>query len=225
MGSVKRDLHKTEIVYDGMYRYEELGVRRILSDVYHLWNKETFRGDIEATVIRCDLDRALKSNALTPRQRQAIALYYFAQLTQAECASLLSIKQQSLANRLSNAISNLSTHMSGIVVARAQHVKSGDHLLQSEHLNTWDTNVLNNVSDWWSINDRVIKELIGIFPIVLNEPAADIKLTWILTDRQMRKRNREKEMLRPEVYPIRSNYGTMRSTEDGRKIKLLRNTN
>jgi hypothetical protein len=111
MGTVKRDLERKGRQYNESYPYEAAGIAALLRDVYRLSESRMYDGDIDATAILIDLKIALDSNCLTPRMRQVVALYYFAQFTEEEIADIFGITRQGVNDSLSNAIERVSTHM------------------------------------------------------------------------------------------------------------------
>jgi predicted DNA-binding protein (UPF0251 family) len=113
MGTVKRDIYKHGHRNDTTYPYTDAGIERLLADIYKLPHEESYGGNYDTVVLRVDLERALQSQALSPRQRVAIGLYYFAQLTQEECARVLGLTKQAIDDRLATAMGNLSEQMDG----------------------------------------------------------------------------------------------------------------
>jgi hypothetical protein len=110
MGAVSVDLNKRERKYEARYPYEAAGIAALLRDVYRLSESRMYDGDIDATAILIDLKIALDSNCLTPRMRQVVALYYFAQFTE-EDRGYIRLTRQGVNDSLSNAIERISTHM------------------------------------------------------------------------------------------------------------------
>lgn len=222
IGRVKIDVDKTMVKHETIHPYTEQGVERLLKDIYKLWDEETYGGDINATIIRIDLERALQSSALTPRQRQAVALYFFAQLTQQECAKLLGIEQSSVDRRIENACANIAMHMRGEHIKSSQYIWDVDYKMPSAHLDWWNIDVLHNSKQWWIVPDEVlsdINDILGVPGRDGHEHQGEDGYT-LLTERQMRRRYKELELPRPEIYRIHGNIGTMRSPDDGKKVRL-----
>ncbi|AXN39836.1 sigma factor-like helix-turn-helix DNA-binding protein [Peribacillus butanolivorans] len=111
MGASKRDMHKKGREYDDNYPYEAAGIAALLRDINSLGESRWYNGDIDATTILVDLKLALDSPCLTPRMRQVLALYYFAQMTEEEVAEILSVTRQAVNYALENAIERVSTYM------------------------------------------------------------------------------------------------------------------
>jgi hypothetical protein len=57
------------------------GVDALLSDVHRLGARRFERGDYAASDVLIDLDRAIEAARLTPRQREALRLYYIEDMT------------------------------------------------------------------------------------------------------------------------------------------------
>jgi hypothetical protein len=204
---------KTMIKHETIHPYTEQGVERLLKDIYKLWEEETYGGDINATIIRIDLERALQSNALTPRQRQAVALYYFAQLTQQECAKVLGIDKRNVGRRLENALRNIALHMQGENIESPQTVFDVDYVEgKGEGLEFWIDCVLYNVNNWWNMDEFVMDEVYEELNKFLGMPKRDevsIQTSSeysCYTDKQM-ERKFENEIPRPEVHPVFDNSG------------------
>lgn len=111
MGSVKRDVHKKSREYNDSYPYEAAGIAALLRDINALSESRWYKGDIDATTILTDLKQALDSSCLTPRMRQVIALYYFAQLTEEEVAEILGVTRQAVNLAVESALERISTFM------------------------------------------------------------------------------------------------------------------
>lgn len=111
MGATKRDIHKKAREYDDNYPYEAAGIAALLRDINGLSESRWYKGDIEATTILADLKQALDSSCLTPRMRQVVALYYFAQMIEEEVAEVLSVSQQAINSALESALERVSAYM------------------------------------------------------------------------------------------------------------------
>lgn len=94
MGASKRDMSKKEREYGEKYPYEPKGVLAVLKDFYRLDTATILNGDYDAATILADITKGLNnSDVLTPKQRQCIALYYFANLKLRECEAVLGIDE------------------------------------------------------------------------------------------------------------------------------------
>jgi hypothetical protein len=111
MGTVNRDLERKGRQYEESYPYEAAGIAALLRDVYRLSESRLYDGDIDATAILIDLKMALDSNCLTPRMRQVVALYYFAQFTEEEIAEIIGVTRQGINDSVNNALERISAHM------------------------------------------------------------------------------------------------------------------
>ncbi|NLS42519.1 RNA polymerase subunit sigma [Bacillus subtilis] len=96
MGTVKVDLHRKEREFDAAYALNNAeGVKLLLAD-YQKFVSRKRCGDYDAATILIDIHKALKLANLTDRQRQAIELVYFGELTQAEAGERMGITQQAV---------------------------------------------------------------------------------------------------------------------------------
>jgi hypothetical protein len=111
MGAVKRDVHKKGREYHENYPYEAAGIAALLRDINRLSESRWYNGDIDATTILADLKHALDSSCLTPRMRQVVALYYFAQMTEEEVAELIGVNRVTVNEALETALERVSTFM------------------------------------------------------------------------------------------------------------------
>jgi predicted DNA-binding protein (UPF0251 family) len=192
-----------------------------------LWNEETYGGNFDTICLRVDLERALQSNALTPQQRQMLALYYICGLSQDECSILLKTSRRTVIRRLKSARFNIVEHIQGKSVDRVQCIDSRDKIPieKGVWLSVWMNGVLKNVDRWWDMDivlDGALRDICDLFGYPINDGEYEENTQEeypILTDGQLRSRNRNREILRPEIYPSYENYGQMTST-DGRKIRL-----
>lgn len=74
------------------------GVKRLLRD-YHALVERQYDGDYDAVILLVDLATAIEKAGLTDRQRQALTLVYFEDLTQADAGERMSASKQTV-NRL-----------------------------------------------------------------------------------------------------------------------------
>jgi DNA-directed RNA polymerase specialized sigma24 family protein len=100
MGSVKIDTHAKERSLEAKYPAldNSEGVRLLLGD-YHALRERQYAGDYDAVVILADLATAIERASLTNRQRQAVELVYFDDLTQVDAANRMGCSKQTV-NRL-----------------------------------------------------------------------------------------------------------------------------
>jgi hypothetical protein len=82
-------------------------VRLLLSD-YHALSNRRFKGDYAACDLLIDLHTAIDRAGLTERQRQALELVYFEDLTQEEAGKRIGVSQQSIDKTLSAAIQKIA---------------------------------------------------------------------------------------------------------------------
>lgn len=140
MGAVSRDIYKKGREYDEQYPYDKDGITALMKDVYRLTSSMFYGGDIDTAVILADLDLALNGEVLTVRQRHAIALYYFANLTFEECAAVLGIDWTVVRYHINGALKRIAANMSN-----GKTFSKGDpthDLYVIDELDTW----LNEIS-------------------------------------------------------------------------------
>ncbi|URO01781.1 RNA polymerase sigma factor [Bacillus phage 268TH002] len=108
MGSVKVDLHRKEREFDAAYALDNAeGVKLLLAD-YQKFVSRKRCGDYDAATILIDIHKALELANLTDRQRQAIELVYFGELTQAEAGERMGIGQDAVSKLIDNATDKLA---------------------------------------------------------------------------------------------------------------------
>ncbi|MEG7333248.1 sigma factor-like helix-turn-helix DNA-binding protein [Bacillus sp. 0102A] len=125
MGSVKVDLHRKEREFDAAYALDNAeGVKLLLAD-YQKFVSRKHCGDYDAATILIDIHKALELADLTDRQRQAIELVYFGELTQAEAGERMGIERDAvnhLLNRASEGIADIyyywASHSEGYAIRR-----------------------------------------------------------------------------------------------------------
>lgn len=154
MGTVKRDLDRKGRQYDDSYPYEATGIVALLQDVYRLSESRLYDGDIDATILLIDLKMALDSNCLTPRMRQVVALYYFAQFTEEEVADVIDIPQQNVNKALNNSVDRISAHME-YGHTRTTNAKIDAFLPSTHEIKRW-LNAVAGGRSMYDIDDGVI---------------------------------------------------------------------
>lgn len=157
MGTVSRDIHRKGRDYDESYPYEAAGIAALLRDIYRLTESRIYDGDIDATAILIDLKMALDSNCLTPRMRQVVALYYFAQFTEEESAEVLEISQVTLNESLETALERIAAHME-YGYTKVTNAKSRGILPDSHGIKQW----LNDVAcgkELYEIDETITSDI------------------------------------------------------------------
>ncbi len=108
MGSVKIDLHRKDREFHAAYSLDNAdGVKLLLAD-YQKFVSRKRCGDYAAVEVLIDIHNALELAGLTDRQRQAIELVYFGELTQAEAGERMGITQQAVVFHLNAAVDSLT---------------------------------------------------------------------------------------------------------------------
>ncbi|MED4579053.1 sigma factor-like helix-turn-helix DNA-binding protein [Bacillus atrophaeus] len=108
MGVTKVDLHRKEREFDAAYALDNAdGVKLLLAD-YQKFVSRKRCGDYAAVEVLIDIHTALDCAGLTDRQRQAIELVYFGELTQTEAGERMGITQQAVVFHLNAAVDSIT---------------------------------------------------------------------------------------------------------------------
>ncbi|MED4523625.1 sigma factor-like helix-turn-helix DNA-binding protein [Bacillus velezensis] len=108
MGTVKVDLHRKDREFNAAYALDNAeGVKLLLAD-YQKFVSRKRCGDYAAVEVLIDIHKAIELAGLTDRQRQAIELVYFGELTQAEAGERMGITQQGVVSHLNAAADSLA---------------------------------------------------------------------------------------------------------------------
>ncbi|TJZ71404.1 RNA polymerase subunit sigma [Bacillus amyloliquefaciens] len=103
MGVTKIDLHRKEREFHAAYALDNVeGVKLLLAD-YQKFVSRKRCGDYAAVEVLIDIHKAIELAGLTDRQRQAIELVYFGELTQAEAGERIGIAQNTLSETIDRA--------------------------------------------------------------------------------------------------------------------------
>lgn len=239
MGAVKLDIHRTDRALSSRYthtdasgetEYTAAGIARLLGDIYRMSAGAEYKGDISAIILRLDLEAALKSRCLTPRQRQVVALRYFAELTQSETAAVIGVAQPTVKEYIDTALDNIAKEMDEGGVEAAQLFAISENA--AGPVDAWIGAVYRGEAEWWRVPDDAVAELNRRFPVKehpqrtkkLDREALDGAKTSveypILNDEEMRYRAEEREISRPVVYPRDPYAGRRACAETGAKVKL-----
>lgn len=223
MGRIKIDTNKSDIKYDNLFPYTSDGLNRLLRKIHTLDTSEQYAGDVNAILIRVDLERALNSECLSPRERQSIAMYYFTCLTQHECALLLRIERKTIDLRLEKSLDKISRHMNGEDVTSSQTIWNKDYLNTShDSINSWNENILKNNSEWWFIPDDVwayVQSKFNKYKQDTQSSVNDVSCYPVLTEKQMEWKQYI-ETPRDEIHRTFDSYGYV-SDGAGSKTKIL----
>jgi DNA-directed RNA polymerase specialized sigma24 family protein len=104
MGATNHDKQAQHRAYEQRYALDNAdGVRLLLSD-YHALVSRQYRGDYAATDVLIDLATAIDRAGLTDRQRQAIALVFFEDLTQADAGDRMGVRQDTVSKLVKSAL-------------------------------------------------------------------------------------------------------------------------
>lgn len=108
MGTVKIDLHRKDREFHAAYALDDAeGVKLLLAD-YQKFVSRKRCGDYAAVEVLIDIHKAIDLAGLTDRQRQAIELVYFGELTQAEAGERMGIAKQNVEAYISRAAEKIA---------------------------------------------------------------------------------------------------------------------
>lgn len=116
IGSVKIDLHRKDREFETTYALDNAeGVKMLLSDYPKFVSRKRL-GEYEAAEVLLDLHNAIELADLTDRQREAIRLVYFEDLTQVEAGKRMGVGKDSvnhLINRAAESIADIYYYWAG----------------------------------------------------------------------------------------------------------------
>ncbi|AZV88373.1 RNA polymerase sigma factor sigK Sigma-K factor [Bacillus amyloliquefaciens] len=108
MGVTKIDLHRKDREFHDAYALDNAeGVKLLLAD-YQKFVSRKRCGDYAAVEVLIDIHKAIELAGLTDRQRQAIELVYFGELTQAEAGERIGIAQNTLSETIDRAAEKIA---------------------------------------------------------------------------------------------------------------------
>ncbi|OQV53377.1 sigma factor-like helix-turn-helix DNA-binding protein [Bacillus velezensis] len=108
MGVTKIDLHRKDREFNASYALDNAeGVKLLLAD-YQKFVSRKRCGDYAAVEVLIDIHKAIQLAGLTDRQRQAIELVYFGELTQAEAGERMGIGQDAVSKLIDSATEKLA---------------------------------------------------------------------------------------------------------------------
>ena len=82
-------------------------VKRLLRD-YHALKARQYDGDYDAVILLVDLERAIELAGLTERQREALRLVYYEDLTQADAGWEMGLARETIKTYADSAIKKIA---------------------------------------------------------------------------------------------------------------------
>ncbi|ARW40255.1 sigma factor-like helix-turn-helix DNA-binding protein [Bacillus amyloliquefaciens] len=108
IGKVRVDIHRKDREFNAAYALDNAeGVKLLLAD-YQKFVSRKRCGDYAAVEVLIDIHKAIELAGLTDRQRQAIELVYFGELTQTDAGERIGITQQAVVFHLNAAVDRLT---------------------------------------------------------------------------------------------------------------------
>ena len=109
MGATNHDKQAKMRAYEARFAFNSPdGVRRLLRDIHALRERQ-YAGDYDAVVLLVDLETAIERAGLTDRQRQAIALVYFEDLSQVKAGERMGVRQDTVSKLVKSALSKIAS--------------------------------------------------------------------------------------------------------------------
>ncbi|WP_262011288.1 sigma factor-like helix-turn-helix DNA-binding protein [Bacillus licheniformis] len=108
IGTVKIDLHRKDREFEAAYALDNAeGVKTLLSDYPKFVSRKRL-GEYEAAEVLLDLHNAIELADLTGRQREAVRLVYFEDLTQVEAGKRMGITRGAVARYIAFAAEKIA---------------------------------------------------------------------------------------------------------------------
>lgn len=108
IGTVKVDLHRKDREFEAAYALDNAeGVKTLLSDYPKFVSRKRL-GEYEAAEVLLDLHNAVELADLTDRQREAVRLVYFEDLTQVEAGKRMGISARAVRYFIEDATNKLA---------------------------------------------------------------------------------------------------------------------
>lgn len=90
--------------------FYEKRVRRLLTDIHRIEQRQYFKGDYGATEDLVDLECAIEQAELTDKQAESIRLVFVKDLEQAEAAQKMDVSQPNISLHISSAIKKIAKY-------------------------------------------------------------------------------------------------------------------
>ncbi|MBS2764145.1 sigma factor-like helix-turn-helix DNA-binding protein [Bacillus licheniformis] len=108
IGKVKIDLHRKDREFEAAYALDNSeGVKTLLSDYPKFVSRKRL-GEYEAAEVLLDLHNAIELANLTDRQREAVRLVYFEDMTQVEAGKRMEIGQDAVFKHIDAAANKIA---------------------------------------------------------------------------------------------------------------------
>lgn len=109
MGVVGIDLKSNEYRLETEYPLDTpQGVNALLSNYHYVRSAAIDKGDFDAINMLIDFEIAYSKIKVTRRQKRAMQLVYFADLTQKEAGAIMGVSQQAVQQLLNNVVNKIA---------------------------------------------------------------------------------------------------------------------
>lgn len=149
MGAVSRDIDKRTRLYNEKYPYEAEGIAQLMRDYWDLRANQSIDGDVDASALLIDLERALKRCNLTPRMKQCLALHFFADFSKADAARVLSIREEAVGKLIRAALDRLEAFME-FGYNKAMDARTDGIIEQQTKLHEWVNEIAQGITPVYS---------------------------------------------------------------------------
>lgn len=126
------DFHAKVDSIENSYLRDSHGIERLLRSYYTMHEKSRYQFDQSASTLIIDLEMALDKDLLTPHERQALSLVYFAQLEIRQAGKLIGLKTSEIIGAIAEAIEKVGALLMGY---RASNLPR--YLAKPHSFDTW----------------------------------------------------------------------------------------
>lgn len=169
-----KDIYSHVKRLDDDFPYEPVGISRLLSCFHMLEERTCLGGDYDTAVILRDLKDALDSDILTPRMRQTLALYYFADLEMDRAADILGVKQQTVSEYHLKAVERIAAYMASGGNVRYRREKTMKRFDSKRPLYQWLNDVAGGSVPVYVVPDEVHSDIIDWLANIGDERAQEV---------------------------------------------------
>lgn len=129
-------------------------------------NMRTARNPYDISHIRMNIEDALSSEALSPLDRQTIALYYLANLTEHEVGQVLEMSQKAISNRIRDnreRWGKVILNEDRTLIRQEPHKR--EHIPRDSPFYEWNDDIIHNRPNWWHVPQYIRNLIVKTFGI------------------------------------------------------------